>query len=100
MPGTVYSFMRILTISDLRVHDVRTVERVATRLAPDLILYGGDDVGRFARGSHAPCVPHAVQRYAASLEVRVASGELSQRARDAAVERYKSAMRRMHAARD
>jgi Icc-related predicted phosphoesterase len=45
--------VRILAVSDLRVQDVNLVERVAERVSPDLILYAGDDVGRFSVGPNS-----------------------------------------------
>jgi hypothetical protein len=45
--------MRVLAISDLRVHDIRHVERIAERVQPDLILYAGDDVARFGAGHNS-----------------------------------------------
>ncbi len=45
--------MRILAVSDLRVHDVSLLERVAERTSPDLIVYAGDDAIRFAEGTNS-----------------------------------------------
>jgi hypothetical protein len=45
--------VRILAVSDLRVQGVNLLERVAERVSPDLILYAGDDVGRFSVGPNS-----------------------------------------------
>lgn len=45
--------LRILAVSDLRVQDIRSLEAVADRVRPDLILYAGDDVHRFAKGPNS-----------------------------------------------
>lgn len=45
--------MRILAVSDLRVHDIGLLEKVAARVQPDLIVYGGDDVARFGPGPNS-----------------------------------------------
>ena len=45
--------MRILAVSDLRVHDIALVEKVAERVRPDLVVYGGDDVVRFGPGANS-----------------------------------------------
>lgn len=45
--------MRILAVSDLRVQDVQLLEHIAQRVRPDLILYAGDDVARFASGRNS-----------------------------------------------
>jgi hypothetical protein len=45
--------LRILAVSDLRVQGIHLLERVAERLAPDLILYAGDDVSRFGAGRNS-----------------------------------------------
>ena len=45
--------MRILAISDLRVHDIALVEEMAARMRPDLIVYAGDDVARFGPGPNS-----------------------------------------------
>ena len=40
-------FIRILAFSDWRVQDVNDALIFAQKVAPDFILYGGDDLGRF-----------------------------------------------------
>ncbi len=45
--------LRILAFSDVRVQHVSHMEAIAARERPDLILYGGDDVGRFVAGPHS-----------------------------------------------
>src|SRR5437764_532389 len=45
--------MRILAVSDLRVHSVKLLEQVAEEVAPDLVLYAGDDVVRFGPGPNS-----------------------------------------------
>ena len=39
--------MRIVAFSDFRVQDIRKTAEFAARMNPDVILYAGDDVGRF-----------------------------------------------------
>lgn len=39
--------MKLLAVSDLRVQPLPVLERLIQEVAPDLVLYGGDDVGRF-----------------------------------------------------
>jgi Icc-related predicted phosphoesterase len=45
--------MRILAVSDLRVQPLRELEAVVKSVEPDLILYAGDDVERFAARRHS-----------------------------------------------